>query len=78
MSKRIKIYVELNLDPVPGWGNKPEDFVVHTQRLLDNSIPHYNPTVFLVDKKSEEHKMTPPDFSSESDNRSFPSRGVEG
>lgn len=45
---RIKILVEVNTDPVPGWGNDPNDYVKHLQRLLDQTIPHYNPVVTFM------------------------------
>lgn len=45
--ERVIIIVEVDLDPVPGWGNDPEDYVQHIQRQLDGSIPHYNPVVKL-------------------------------
>lgn len=53
---RAFILVEVEMDPVPGWGNDHEDYVNHIQRLLDQTIPHYNPIVtFLrVEKPSDE------------------------
>lgn len=45
---RIKIEVEVNTDPVPGWGNDPQDYVVHIQAVLDKTIGHYDPVVRLV------------------------------
>jgi len=45
--RRIRLVVEVTLDPVPGWGNGPEDYRALTQRLLDNAIPHYKPTVTI-------------------------------
>ena len=45
--RRIRLIVEVNLDPVPGWGNDPEDYRALTQRLLDDSIGHYKPTVTI-------------------------------
>ena len=45
--RRIRLVVEVDLDPVPGWGNVPEDYRALTQRLLDQSIGHYNPTVTI-------------------------------
>jgi hypothetical protein len=44
---RIRLVVEVNLDPVPGWGNVAEDYRALTQRLLDDSIGHYKPTVTI-------------------------------
>lgn len=43
--RRVKIVVEVCLDPLPGWGHEPEDFAVMIQRNLDESVPHYHPTV---------------------------------
>ena len=45
--RRVRLVVEVNLDPVPGWGNDPEDYRALTQRLLDDSIPHYKPIVTI-------------------------------
>lgn len=48
--RRIRLMVEVNLDPVPGWGNVAEDYRALTQRLLDDSIGHYKPIVTIEDK----------------------------
>lgn len=48
---RVKITVEVDTDQVPGWGYDPKDYVDHIQRYLDQTIPHYNPTVKLGDGK---------------------------
>jgi hypothetical protein len=45
---RITLVVTVDLDPVPGWGNDPEDYRALTQRLLDDSIGHYKPTVTIA------------------------------
>lgn len=42
---RSRLVVEIDLDPVPGWGNSPEDHRALVQRLLNDAVPHYNPTV---------------------------------
>lgn len=47
---RIQILVEVNTDPVPGWGNDPQDYVNHIQHHLNQTIPHYTPEVRLLDK----------------------------
>lgn len=57
--ERVTIVVSVNTDPVPGWGNDPNDYVKHIQRLLDETIPHYNPTVRL----SEVHEDFTNSFS---------------
>lgn len=46
--KRIQILVEVNTDPVPGWGNDPQDYVTHIHNILMQTIPHYNPVVTLL------------------------------
>lgn len=46
--RRSRLQVELDLDPVPGWGNHPDHHRALVQRLLDDAIPHYNPTVALI------------------------------
>lgn len=47
--KRITLTVEVNLDPVPGWGNTAEDFRAYLQRNLDDGIGHYHPHVTIAD-----------------------------
>jgi hypothetical protein len=44
---RIQILVEVDTDPVPGWGYDPNDYVRHIQHHLNQTIPHYNPVVIL-------------------------------
>jgi len=44
---RISLTVEVDLDPVPGWGNVAEDYRALTQRLLDDAIGHYHPVVTI-------------------------------
>lgn len=46
--RRIRILVEVNIDPVPGWGNDPQDHVKHIEHYLNQTIPHYKPVVTLV------------------------------
>jgi hypothetical protein len=45
--RRVRLVVEVDLDPVPGWGNDPDDHRVLMQHLLDVSIGHYSPTVTI-------------------------------
>lgn len=45
---RIKILVEVDTDPLFGWGYEPEDYVKHLESLLGDTIPHYNPVVTLM------------------------------
>lgn len=51
--KRSRLLVEINLDPVPGWGNTAEDHRVAVQRMLDDSLGHYRPTVTIVSETLE-------------------------
>lgn len=44
---RTRIFVEIDLDPVPGWGHNPTDHVQYVTDLLERSVPHYHPTVEL-------------------------------
>ena len=44
---KVRLMVEANLDPVPGWGDNPEDWRALVQRLLDDAVPHYHPTVVV-------------------------------
>jgi hypothetical protein len=45
--RRITLKVTVDIDPVPGWGNHAEDYRALTQRLLDDAIGHYKPTVTI-------------------------------
>jgi hypothetical protein len=45
--KRSRLQVEIDLDPIPGWGNDPEDHRALVQRLLNDAVSHYNPTVTI-------------------------------
>lgn len=44
---RSRLLVEIDLDPVPGWGNTPEDHQRWLQQYLTGAIGHYNPTVTI-------------------------------
>jgi hypothetical protein len=55
--RRIRLVVEVNLDPVPGWGNVAEDYRALTQRLLDDAIGHYKPTVTLTANDAENEAL---------------------
>jgi hypothetical protein len=46
--ERIQILIEVDLDPIPGWGNNPNDYVRLLERLLADRIPHYNPVVMFL------------------------------
>ena len=48
IKNRAYIEVSVFLDPIPGWGNDPEDHVRHIQRALETSIPHYKPRTKLI------------------------------
>lgn len=41
---RSRLIVEIDLDPVPGWGNQPSDHANYLRELLQG-VSHYNPTV---------------------------------
>jgi hypothetical protein len=45
--RQVTLTVTIDLDPVPGWGDNPEDYRALTQRLLDGAISHYRPTVTI-------------------------------
>lgn len=47
--QRITLLVEVDLDPVPGWGHIPSDMEYVLRRHLDDTIPHYNPKVGVLD-----------------------------
>lgn len=49
---RSRLIVEIDLDPVPGWGTRPSDHQSLVQRLLDNAVGHYHPTVTIAEESS--------------------------
>lgn len=51
--KKSVIEVKLRLDPIPGWGHKPEDHVSMLQSYLMNIVPHYLPEVTLKGVEDE-------------------------
>ena len=75
-----KLLIDIKLDPVPGWGYTIEDFLEYFKSSR-TGIPHYIKDVTVVPEcPVVEHKSSrgeafdapAPDFSSESDDRSFP------
>ena len=45
----VRLMIEVDLDQVPGWGYFGEDFQNHVQRMLTDTVGHYNPTVSLIE-----------------------------
>lgn len=45
--ERITILVEVDIDPEPGWGHDPDNYVKYIENFLLTAIPHYKPTVKL-------------------------------
>ena len=43
--KRARLVVEVDLDPVLGWGHSVDDWQRDLQRHLDDAAGHYHPTV---------------------------------
>ena len=50
--KRATIIVEVDLDQVPGWGYDPEDFAKLIRKNLEETVPHYNPSVKVTELDS--------------------------
>lgn len=46
--RRSVLEVKILIDPVPGWGHKPEDHVKFLRDALESRIPHYRPEVVLL------------------------------
>ena len=44
---RVRLVVEADLDPVPGWGDCPEDWRLMVERMLIDAAGHYHPTVVI-------------------------------
>ncbi len=49
--KRVKLIVEVDLDPVPGAFHTKESAVFYVQSILMRSIPHYDPSTDLLEEK---------------------------
>ena len=45
--KRIKLFVTVDLDPMPGAFHDKEDAAAQIQAILDRAIPHYKPGVLV-------------------------------
>lgn len=45
---RGHLVVSFNIDPVPGWGDNINDWQILVQRLLNDAVGHYNPTVEVL------------------------------
>lgn len=43
--KRVALIVEVNLDLVPGHFDNVQDYIKLLQSFLDQTVPHYEPTV---------------------------------
>ena len=46
--KRSILEVKILLDPIPGWGSKPEDHLELLRSTLKTTIAWYNPEVRLL------------------------------
>ena len=57
--KRIKLVVEVDLDPIPGGMYSRESARVAVQAILNDRIKHYNPTVNR-DPDYDPNKEDPP------------------
>lgn len=51
MAERVVLEVHVNLDSVPGAFHTKEDAGAQVQRILDRSIAHYIPRVFVPTSK---------------------------
>lgn len=49
--KRIKLEVYVDLDPVPGFFHSKESAQRAVRNILQDRIPHYNPTVSTTNDK---------------------------
>jgi hypothetical protein len=45
--KRVRLIVEVDLDPVPGWGNCAEDWQQVLTYQLQSIAGHYHPAVTI-------------------------------
>lgn len=62
LGERITILVEVDTDAVPGWGHDPQDYVTLIQRMLNDRIPYYNPTVELSQPREDSASRTESPF----------------
>lgn len=44
---RVRLIVEVDLDPVPGFGHEPESWRLALERRLDTMARFYRPTVVV-------------------------------
>jgi hypothetical protein len=48
----VRLIVEADLDPVPGWGDTADDWQAFVQRHLSYAVAHYNPTVEIAEDQA--------------------------
>lgn len=53
LGRKAQVTVTWNLDEVPGWNHDPLDFQLWLQKMLSDSMPHYNPVVTADSDHSE-------------------------
>lgn len=54
---RVTLEVSVDLDPVLGWGHDAEDFRKLVEKFLKDTVPHYNPCVFVRTGAEVGHRM---------------------
>jgi hypothetical protein len=55
--KRVMLTVKVSLDPVPGVMHTQESACDYVQSILENQMPHYNPTVRSINMDVEAAEM---------------------
>jgi hypothetical protein len=48
--RRVSIAVDIDLDPVPGFGHEPESMADGIRRIVNAALGHYNPEVTVIDR----------------------------
>jgi hypothetical protein len=44
---RYEVSIEIDRDDVPGFGYHPESHIRYIRKMLEQTLPHYKPTVFV-------------------------------
>ena len=44
---RYELSIEIDQDGVPGFGHDPESHIRYIRNILQQTLPHYNPTMLV-------------------------------
>lgn len=52
--RRARIAVDIDLDPVPGFGHDAESMAAGIRRVIIDSLGNYNPEVTVIDPGTQD------------------------